>query len=237
MSSFTKEQLTNLIENTIINDNHTIEEFTGGSIQTTISKIGELKHKLHLFYGYDSNRNSISTTRSLKTELMDVWYEAIKTYSLIKANDISGNSFSELNELMMKKKSGVKEIGNGKGIGRGATVRCRNALVTKTLKPTLHSKEDTKTHKPREVCLEVEKRYSEHMNTKEVIELISRFISYRDEMYHSTKDKKYALKTYRSISGFMTEMQNVEDVDKAFELMEHNEWATFKLSFMNGVKI
>ena len=97
---------------------------------------------------------------------------------------------------------------------------------------SLISTKDNNTHKPREVyqLLQQDKRFSD----KEVLELATKFVKYRDEMYSATKDKKYAIRTTRAIIGFMNELSETNDYDKAFGLMEDNEWATFKREWVKG---
>ena len=93
---------------------------------------------------------------------------------------------------------------------------------------SLKSSQDNQAHKPRSVLLDVESKYGDELDNEVLLEVIQRFIEYRDEMYVSTKDKKYSLKTSRAVAGFINEISEVENIDKAFELMEGNEWATFK---------
>lgn len=94
---------------------------------------------------------------------------------------------------------------------------------------SLNSTKDNSTHKPRQAFKELEVKYKEEFSTNdELVSLAKRFVEYRDEMYISTKDKKYAIYTSKSIVGFLNEMAEVNDYEKAFSMMESNEWATFK---------
>ncbi len=103
-----------------------------------------------------------------------------------------------------------------------------------TLSPIFSSKADTKTHKPRQVTEEVEKKFSDKLRDQEAVDIVNRFISYRDEMYTSSKDAKYRLKTYRAVEGFMSEISSVADIESAFRLMENKEWATYDRTWVKG---
>jgi hypothetical protein len=93
---------------------------------------------------------------------------------------------------------------------------------------SLSSSKDTKTHKPREVWDKLLLDYDNEFKDKEVKEVAASFIKYRDEMFNSTKDKKYSIKTTRSVVGFLKVMSQVDDYKRAFQVMEDNEWATYK---------
>lgn len=101
MLSFTDEQLLNLVNNTIKSKTEfEINDFTGGSVQTTSTNNHQLiKYKVSLFFGY-SNRNAISKTFSIKEDFVTIWQKAIllKVKSLQVSN--IGMDYSELNALM-----------------------------------------------------------------------------------------------------------------------------------------
>jgi len=93
---------------------------------------------------------------------------------------------------------------------------------------SLTAKADNKTHLPRQVITDLDAKYQEELDNQATIDVVIKFIEYRDDMYASTKDKKYALRTIRPIVGFLNEISEVSDYERAFYLMESNEWATFK---------
>jgi len=97
---------------------------------------------------------------------------------------------------------------------------------------SLTSTNDNNIHKPREVykLLQQDKRFTDQT----ALDLAIKFIKYRDEMYSATKDKKYGLRTTKAIVGFMNEISQTNDYEKAFGLMEDSEWATFKKEWVKG---
>jgi hypothetical protein len=100
---------------------------------------------------------------------------------------------------------------------------------------SLISKKDIKGHSPYKVLKDLNDLLPIDID-EEVIEYMKRFIEYRDEMFNTTKDKKYALKTYRSIQGFINQLFQAKDIEKAFELMEDNEWASYKIEYETNKK-
>lgn len=100
---------------------------------------------------------------------------------------------------------------------------------------SLISKKDIKGHSPYKVLKDLNELLPIDID-EEVIEYMKRFIEYRDEMFNITKDKKYALKTYRSIQGFINQLFQAKDIEKAFELMEDNEWASYKIEYETNKK-
>jgi len=120
VSSYTPDQLVNLIENTILKQGYDIDDFTGGSVQITATISGVEKYKVRLFFGYDEKRNSVSSTIPIKAEHSDLWYTAIKTYVAINNSLKLGHDMDDLNALMnTKKESDVKKKVEVVGIGIG----------------------------------------------------------------------------------------------------------------------
>ena len=100
---------------------------------------------------------------------------------------------------------------------------------------SLLSTKDNNIHSPRRALNQLENKYKDDFEEDEVLtEIVQKFVEYRDEMYSSSKDKKYGIKTMRSIVGFINEITEVNDPYKAFEIMEANEWATFKREWVKG---
>lgn len=100
---------------------------------------------------------------------------------------------------------------------------------------SLTTKKDTKGHSPYKVLNDLNDMLPENID-EEVVEYMKKFIEYRDEMFHSTGDRKYALKTYRSIQGFINQIFQSSNIEKAFELMEDNEWASYKIEYETNKK-
>lgn len=115
-----------------------------------------------------------------------------------------------------------EEQGEDKEQGELFNASLRSASIS------ISSKKDTNNHKPYQTIREVDKFLLDDDVSDEDIIIISNFIQYRDEMYNRTKDKKYGLKTYRAIQLFMSEIYKSNDIYKAFETMELNEWTTYK---------
>ena len=101
-SSFTDEQLLNLVNNTILTkSDHDISAFTGGGVQTTSTHNHKIiKHKIYLTFGYDEKRNSISYSEDIAEDISFIWHRAIqlKVKSMQVLN--TGSALSELNKLM-----------------------------------------------------------------------------------------------------------------------------------------
>ena len=128
----------------------------------------------------------------------------------------------------IQEKGEVKGQEEEQGEVKGLNASLRFATLS------LKSSKDNQTHKPRQVVKELEAKYSDELDDEYLLEMVIRFIEYRDDIYSSTKDKKYGLKTMRSVVGFINEMAEVIDKDKAFQIMEESEWATFKREWVKG---
>lgn len=120
------------------------------------------------------------------------------------------------------KNEGDKKINIKEENKRDMDASLRSASVS------LSTKKDINNHKPYQAIKEVGDVLIDDDVTDEDIDIIVRFIEYRDEMYNRTKDKKYGLKSYRAIQLFMIEIYKSNDIYKAFETMELNEWTTYK---------
>jgi len=101
-SSFSDEQLLNLVNNSIIkNTEFKIEEFSGGSISTTsVHKNTRQNYKVNLYFGY-KGKNSINRSFDIKGEFYFIWCKAIHLKVMSIASDSVGADFNELNELMI----------------------------------------------------------------------------------------------------------------------------------------
>jgi len=110
-SSFTDEQLINLVDNFILKETeYTPDDFTGGSIQSTYSKHTDVtNHSVYIFFGYDDKKNSISVKKKITANFKNVWYDAISCKIATIAAASHGNELNELNELMNVKNE--KQVG------------------------------------------------------------------------------------------------------------------------------
>jgi hypothetical protein len=101
-SSFTDQQLLNLVNNTIRKKSEfKPEDFTGGGVQITSTHNHKIiKHKIYLTFGYDEKRNSISYSEDIEENVSMIWHEAI--FLKVKSMQVmsTGSSLSDLNELM-----------------------------------------------------------------------------------------------------------------------------------------
>ena len=109
--AYTDEQLLNLVNNTILNETSFLpEDMTGGSCQVSITQHSNLKYKIHLFFGYDKNRNSISFTKEIKDVLFGIWTDAILKKTLSIHSDHTASLFGDINELMLSDSTSVKKV-------------------------------------------------------------------------------------------------------------------------------
>lgn len=136
---YTDEQLLNLVNQTITRETDFIpDDMTGGSVQISITGHGNVKYKVHLFFGYDKNRNTITYTKEIKDVIADLWMNAIRKKTVSLHDDGVADLFGEINELMNGdddlKESGVKKIGKGSGIGKGKGIQKDDSLTTNLTK-------------------------------------------------------------------------------------------------------
>lgn len=129
LDSFTDDQLLNLINSTIIDEtNHSVDMFTGGSIQITTTHNNKItNYKALLYFGYNEKRNPITYAEEITKDEFFIWSKAIMLKVESLKIDNVGSSFDKLNSRMNKKteNENTKEvIGKGIeviGIGRGRT--------------------------------------------------------------------------------------------------------------------
>lgn len=101
ISSYTDEQLLNLVNNSILkNTEFKVEDFSGGSISvTSVHKNTRQNYKVNLYFGY-KGKNPINRSFDVKEDFYFIWCKAI----LLKVKSIEtehlGADFNELNELM-----------------------------------------------------------------------------------------------------------------------------------------
>ncbi len=145
MSSFTDEQLLNLVNTTIVDAGHSINDFTGGSVQVTTAYNHKIiNYKILLFFGYDENRHPITYTEEIHKDTYSVWTEAILLKVSSLKTSTSGDHIRDLNRRMNSKISKnetevvgkeVVGIGRGRGSGEGrASVRANNSQTDKKFK-------------------------------------------------------------------------------------------------------
>lgn len=213
------------------------DEFTGGNIQFSVSKYSaKMSVKLVLYFGFNSTRNTISKAIDISEKDIKVLINELLQKSKSYRDELIGkNEVLDLDEI----KHSYECSTNANEVVRVTTIDSDSDNVDRdiigsprstspsVLKVKFLSKSDNKTHKARFVCLELENNFDIAELSPDEIEVMERFISYRDEMFTNTKDKKYALKTYRSVTGFMDEVYSFGDVEQAFKIMESKEWATF----------
>lgn len=138
-TSFTDEQLLNLINNTILDETeHELRDFTGGSVQITTTHGHKItSYKVHLFFGYNKSKNPVTFTEEITEDECFIWAKAILTkVASMKVNKL-GSTIDKLNNRMNKEKRSKKEIGKeveGKVIGMVGSSQVRNEVVTKESK-------------------------------------------------------------------------------------------------------
>ena len=125
-SSFTDEQLLNLVNNTIKEEtNYTQYDLTGAYIHTNIASRNKIViHKVVFLFGFDKNRHSVQYQKEISGDVYFIWCKAIllKINSLLISN--VGAEYDEINRRMnSRKESNIKKrevigkevIGIGKG--------------------------------------------------------------------------------------------------------------------------
>ena len=101
ISSYTDDQLSNLVNNSIITKTEfSPNDFTGGSIQVTSTHSNKVtNYKASLFFGYTSKK-PITRTIDISKDTYYIWAKAI----LLKVSSLQidnvGIDFNELNDLM-----------------------------------------------------------------------------------------------------------------------------------------
>lgn len=136
--TFTDEQLLSLVNNTIrTKTEHSISEFTGGSVQITSTNNHQLmKYKVSLFFGY-KQKNPIARTIDISDSLVSIWMDAIMLKC--KAMQVSNNGmdYSELNALMNNLPNEVvsnkEESNEVVSINRGITTPLTTSSNTKQI--------------------------------------------------------------------------------------------------------
>ena len=101
---------------------------------------------------------------------------------------------------------------------------------------SLKSKSDVLNNQPRKVIKELDEKYVEELKDEVLLEYVIKFIEYRDDMYSTTKDKKYGLKTTRAVFGFINQLVECDNTESAFQMMEDNEWASVKKEWVDKEK-
>lgn len=125
-TSFTDEQLLNLVNNTAIKYDRNPDDFTGGSIQiTTAYRHKVVNHKVILFFGYTESRNPTSISFEIHEDLIFIWADAIKVKVASMKALISCDHISELNELMSEPKEKEKRTKKEKEISNIVVSRSR----------------------------------------------------------------------------------------------------------------
>ena len=124
MTTFTDEQLLNLVNTTILDAGYTLEDFTGGAVQiTTAYNHKIINYKVMLYFGYDDHRHPVTYSEEIHKDTYNVWTQAISLKVASLQNSTSGSHIEELNRRMnaKRKKETKKEnmvVGN-KVVGRG----------------------------------------------------------------------------------------------------------------------
>lgn len=100
-SSFTDEQLLNLVNSSIIKyTEFKIDDFSGGSVSvTSVHKNTRQNYKVNLYFGY-KGKNSINRSFEIKAEFYFIWCKAMHSKVMSIASDNLGADYDELNELM-----------------------------------------------------------------------------------------------------------------------------------------
>lgn len=101
ISSFTDEQLLNLVNSTIIKKTEfEPADFTGGSVQITSTHSHKItNYRISLYFGY-SSKKPITRTIEISKDLFYIWSKAMMLKVLSLQNDNVGMDFNELNALM-----------------------------------------------------------------------------------------------------------------------------------------
>jgi len=131
-SSFTDEQLLNLVNNTIQKETEfDIYDFTGGSVICTNTHKGtQQSFKVSLYFGY-KNKNPITRTLDIDSELVFIWMEAIVTKINSMKVSKTGMKFNDLNTLMNEPCIVVSNKVESISISRGSTVGSTTSSNTK----------------------------------------------------------------------------------------------------------
>ena len=111
ISSYTDEQLLNLVNNSILTKTEfQPSDFTGGSVQVTSTHSNKVtNYKVSLFFGYTSKK-PITRTIDISKDTYYIWGKAI----LLKVSSLQvdniGIDFNELNDLMNSPKEVVSIV-------------------------------------------------------------------------------------------------------------------------------
>lgn len=126
-SSFTDEQLLNLVNNTIQKETEfDIYDFTGGSVICTNTHKGtHQSFRVSLYFGY-KNKNPITRTLDIDADLVFIWMEAILSKLNSMKVSVTGMKYNDLNMLMNKPcivdSNKVESISISRGSTVGSTV-------------------------------------------------------------------------------------------------------------------
>lgn len=234
-----------LIDKIIIaKTDYTPDQFTGGAVQYSVSKhTKKLTVTLVLYFGFNDKNTSIYE----KIEIQEKDINTINKELLLKAKTyreslIDSKLILSLDDLVnVSHESSTKENESSTTIAKNLSISNDKKIIDnididkgklnaslRSASISLSIKKDINNHKPYQTIKEVDEFLIDEDVTDEDIDIIVRFIEYRDEMYNRTKDKKYGLKSYRAIQLFMIEIYKSNDIYKAFETMELNEWTTYK---------
>ncbi|NOQ32174.1 MAG: hypothetical protein GQ570_13750 [Helicobacteraceae bacterium] len=133
ISSFTDEQLLNLINNTIVKKTkYNVHNFTGGGVQiSTTYNHRVVKYKIYLTFGFNSKNNSLSYSEEISEDLIYIWQKAILLKSLNLHLSTKGSNLNDLNSLMNTdiKIEDIKIVDRDIDIDRGS-----NEVVTKLVR-------------------------------------------------------------------------------------------------------
>jgi len=110
-SSYTDEQLLNLVHNTIQErTEHDIYDFTGGGITLTNIYGGKQQsYKVTLFFGFNKSKNPIKHTLEIKEEFVYLWLKAIQTKLVTMKVQDTGADFNEMNRLLNEPQETAKK--------------------------------------------------------------------------------------------------------------------------------
>lgn len=188
-SSFTDEQLLNLINNAILTKTEfKPNDFTGGSVQVTSTHSNKItNYKVSLFFGYTSKK-PITRTIEINKETYYIWSKAVITKVASIQNDNVGIDFNEINSLM---NTSTKEVVSREVVSN--IVVSRGNGTTPTTTPT--------TLKEKELSL----------NTKISIKLQEADNLINESAFHEWRDYK----KYKSISPITKTINFLSNYDFA----------------------
>jgi len=134
-SSYTDEQLLNLVNNSIkAKTEFSTEQFSGGSISvTSVHHNTRQNYKVNLYFGYNG-KNPITRSIEIKSDFYYIWSKAIHLKVMSIATDNLGADYNEMNKLMNGSNT-VESISN--------KVESISTVLEGGIKDTLKGKKET----------------------------------------------------------------------------------------------